>query len=177
MSDILKIRCESPDVRSVFVRCEGERRNVVDFGSAFTLDRGDQVFVLTQDDLILTRVQSVLKDPTEVRTLTLNQSINRAAVFSLSGELVGVMGSDNQLIPLDILLPVFEGLLKTGELTPLAIIGSPSILATDVVVSIDGQQLTSLSLNEHLLDYTTGDQVELTVLRNGKQITMTVILK
>jgi len=59
--------------------------------------------------------------------------------------------------------------------------GSPArqagLLAGDVILEVDGKQVDSrTSLTDHLLTYSPGDTVELTILRRGKQTETVVTL-
>lgn len=160
-----------------FVRCEGVGQSVVDFGSAFVVERGDQVFVLTQDELLVTHVQSVRTDDFDIREVGLSQWIDQAAVFTLSGEFIGVVDAQGTVLPLNVILPAFEGLLKTGELGERAQLPTGTIQATDELISLDGQRIGEQSLQELVLEYGPGDEIELVVLRAGEQVVMTVELE
>jgi len=55
--------------------------------------------------------------------------------------------------------------------------GQPVPLGGDVITAIDGQQITSMNdLGRLLADYQPGDKINLTILRDGKQLDLTVTL-
>jgi S1-C subfamily serine protease len=71
--------------------------------------------------------------------------------------------------------------INRGAFIVRVVEGSPAreagLLAGDVILEVDGKQVDSrATLTDHLLAYSPGDTVELTILRRGKQTDAVVTL-
>jgi 2-alkenal reductase len=72
--------------------------------------------------------------------------------------------------------PADEAGLRGSE-KAATIDGQPVVIGGDVIVAIDGEQIGSMEdLGAILQDHKPGDEITLTVLRDGKEIELTLTL-
>lgn len=110
----------------VFLHCSSSDRPVVDFASGYGLRAGDQLFVVTGDEVVFTQARAIVWGDTlrssdiPSRRILLADTTTESgsAVFNVFGEFVGVTSQGSQeieVIPIEYLQGAFRQVLESTD--------------------------------------------------------------